>query len=156
MKYQQGVSLHLTEEEIPMGNLIVDLSRHLTNVKDKVIYDTYDCSSKTYWDRDLKEFVTNNKRAIYNYWTAPTQEDLDMREHSQYLIKKQKEAIESTKQKIELIKNKYNPSLSKLNKKLKEIQHQIVIETNRMNKEIAKVKKEDGEEFCNKVLLGNV
>lgn len=152
MKYQQGVSLHLTEEEIPMGNLIVDLSRHFTNVKDKTIYDTYDCSSKTYWDYNIQGFVTNKKRAIYNYWTAPTQEDLEMREETNRLIELEKQSIEETKKKVESIKIKYKPTLSKLEKKLKEIQHQIIIETNRMNKEIKKIKEQDGNNFCNKLL----
>lgn len=152
MEYQKGVSMHLTEDEIPMGNLIVDLSRHLTNVKDKVIYDTYDCSKKTYWDYESKQFVTNTKRAVYNYWTAPTQEDLDMRAEANRLIEAEKEAIAETKKKVESIKLKYKPSLTKLEKQLKEIQHKIIIETNRMNKEIKKIKEQDGESFCNKLL----
>lgn len=152
MKYQQGVSMHLTEEEIPMGNLIVDLSHHLTNVKDKVLYDTYDCSKKTYWDWQTQQYITNNKRAVYNYWTAPTKEDLDMRAETEKLIQLEKEAIIQTKKKVEEIKLKYKPSLTKLEKKLKEIKHQIVIEKNRMNKEIKKVKEQDGNDFCNKLL----
>ena len=152
MQYQKGVSMHLTEDEIPMGNLIVDLSRHLTNVKDKVIYDTYNCSEKTYWDYDLQDFVTNKKRAVYNYWTAPTKEDLEMRAETNRLIEMQKQSIAETKSKVEQIKKKYEPKLSKLQKQLKAIQHQIIIETNRMNKEIKKVKEQDGNDFCNKVL----
>lgn len=152
MEYQKGVSMHLTEDEIPMGNLIVDLSRHLTNVKDKVIYDTYDCSSKTYWDYDLQDFVTNKKRAVYNYWTASTEKDLEERRQLEQSRLQLKKAIEETKSKVDAIKKKYEPKLSKLQKQLKDIQHQIIIETNRMNKEIKKVKEQDGNDFVNKML----
>lgn len=152
VKYQQGVSMHLTDEEIPMGNLIVDISKHLTNVKDKVIYDTYNCSEKTYYDRDLGCFVTNKNRAVYNYWTAPTQEDLEAREQTNKLIEMEKQSIEETKLKVQKVKEKYEPNLTKLEKQLKKIQHQIIIEKNRMNKEINRVKKENGDAFCNAVL----
>lgn len=47
---------HLTESELPNGTLLVQVSRHLTCVKDKVLYDTYDCS------RD-------GTRMVYGYWT---------------------------------------------------------------------------------------
>lgn len=150
--FQQGVSMHLTPEEIPMGNLIVDIAKHLTNVKDGVIYDTYDCSKKEYYDRDLCKFVINNRRAVYNYWTAPTEEDIAMREETNRMIEAEKLAISKTKEKVEFIKKKYAPKLTKLEKQLKDIQHKIVIEKNRMNKEINKAKKEDGDAFCNALL----
>ena len=47
---------HLVESELPNGNLIVQVSKHLTCVKDKVLVDTYDCS------RD-------GTRMVYGYWT---------------------------------------------------------------------------------------
>lgn len=52
----QGCSVHLNEKELPKGTLIVSVSKHLTCVKDGVIYDTYDCS------RD-------GSRCVYGYWT---------------------------------------------------------------------------------------
>lgn len=47
---------HLNESELPNGTLLVQVSKHLTCVKDKVLYDTYDCS------RD-------GTRMVYGYWT---------------------------------------------------------------------------------------
>ena len=49
--------MHLNENELPNGNLIVQVSKHLTCVKDKVLYDTYDCT------RD-------GERLVYGYWIA--------------------------------------------------------------------------------------
>lgn len=51
-----GCKVHLKEDELPKGNLIVRLSKHITCVKDGVIYDTYDCS------RD-------GTRCVYGYWS---------------------------------------------------------------------------------------
>lgn len=64
----RGVTVHLTEEELPAGTLIVDISRHYTCVKDGTVVDTYDCSVKEYYD-DFGNLVVNNRRAVYNYWT---------------------------------------------------------------------------------------
>ena len=55
MTIGSGCNMHLNEYEIPSGTLIVRLSKHLTCVKDKVLYDTYDCS------RD-------GTRCVYGYW----------------------------------------------------------------------------------------
>ena len=53
-----GCKVHLDENELPKGTLIVAVSGHLVCVKDGVIHDTYDCS------RD-------GTRCVYGYWTAP-------------------------------------------------------------------------------------
>lgn len=53
-----GCSVHLTAKELPMGNLIVAVSRHSTCVKDGVLYDTYDCSR-------------NGTRCVYGYFSKP-------------------------------------------------------------------------------------
>ena len=50
-----GCLTHLTEDELPKGTLIVRLSKHLTCVKDGVLYDTYDCSR-------------GGSRCVYGYW----------------------------------------------------------------------------------------
>lgn len=55
MKIGSGCKVHLSEEELPKGRLICNLSRHVTCVIDGVINDTYDCS------RD-------GKRCVYGYW----------------------------------------------------------------------------------------
>ncbi len=39
-----GCKVHLKESELPKGNLIIALSKHLTAVLDGVIYDTHDPS----------------------------------------------------------------------------------------------------------------
>ena len=52
----QGCKVHLKKEELPMGTLIVSCSKHITVVKDGVLYDTYDCSR-------------NGTRCVYGYWT---------------------------------------------------------------------------------------
>lgn len=40
----EGCKVHLNDCELPKGTLIVSVSRHLTCVKDGVLYDTYDCT----------------------------------------------------------------------------------------------------------------
>lgn len=39
-----GCQVHLNEKELPDGTLIVSISKHLTCVKNRKLYDTYDCS----------------------------------------------------------------------------------------------------------------
>ena len=52
----QGTKVHLREDELPKGNLIVNVSKHTTAVIDGVLHDTHDCS------RD-------GTRAVYGYYT---------------------------------------------------------------------------------------
>lgn len=51
-----GCKVHLSEKELPKGALIVKCSKHLTCVKDGILYDTYDCSRE-------------NGRCVYGYWS---------------------------------------------------------------------------------------
>ena len=51
-----GCRVHLRDGELPTGNLIVAVSRHLVAVIDGVIHDTYDPS------RD-------GTRCVYGYWS---------------------------------------------------------------------------------------
>ena len=44
MKIGSGCKVHLRQDEVPNGTLILSLSRHLTCTIDKVINDTYDPS----------------------------------------------------------------------------------------------------------------
>ena len=53
-----GCQVHVRADELPSGNLVLNLSRHFTCVKDGVLYDTYDCS------RD-------GTRCVYGYWYKP-------------------------------------------------------------------------------------
>lgn len=52
-----GCKAHLCKDEIPMtGNIVCQVSKHLTAVIDGVINDTYDCSRE-------------GTRCVYGYWT---------------------------------------------------------------------------------------
>lgn len=111
-----GVTMHLTEEEIPMGNLIVDISKHLTCVKDKVIYDTYNCSTKMYYDRFAGEYRVNNNRAVYNYWSEPTLEEVKLREETLKQLKQYKEFVKKEKAELALRRldvKKHNDKIKK-------------------------------------------
>lgn len=55
MTIGSGCTMHLDENEIPEGVLIVKVSHHLTCVKNKEIYDTFDCSR-------------GGNRCVYGYW----------------------------------------------------------------------------------------
>lgn len=55
MTIGSGCTVHLTEDELPKGTLIVSVSKHLTCVKDGVLYDTFDCT------RD-------GNRCVYGYY----------------------------------------------------------------------------------------
>ena len=56
MKIGQGCRVHLLADELPMGRLIVQVTRHLTAVIDGVIQDVYDPSR-------------SGKRCVYGYWS---------------------------------------------------------------------------------------
>ena len=55
MQIGSGCHVHLREDELPSGRLIVKLSKHTTAVIDGVVHDTYDPS------RD-------GTRCVYGYW----------------------------------------------------------------------------------------
>lgn len=145
----------LTDGSLPNGILIVQISKHLTCLKDGVIYDTYDCSKKEYYN-EYGDLEVNDQRTVYGYWTAPSQEELEEKklllEQSEKLKHIQKEHLKNTKDKIDCIKCKYTPTLTKLEKQIKKLQHQLKIETNRMNREIKKFKEEDSKLLVNKLL----
>jgi hypothetical protein len=56
MRVGSGCQVHLRAEELPRGTLIVAVSKHLTVVKDGVIYDNHDCSR-------------GGTRCVYGYWS---------------------------------------------------------------------------------------
>ena len=58
MKVGSGCKVHLVESELPEGRLVVQVSKHITAVIDKVIHDTYDPSR-------------NGTRCVYGYWRLP-------------------------------------------------------------------------------------
>ena len=51
-----GCKVHLKADELPLGRLIVSVSKHTTCVIDRVLNDTYDCSRK-------------ETRCVYGYYT---------------------------------------------------------------------------------------
>jgi hypothetical protein len=57
MQIGSGTKVHLRDGELPMGRLIVSVSRHMTAVIDGVIHDTQDPSQ-------------NGQRAVYGYYIA--------------------------------------------------------------------------------------
>lgn len=56
MTIGSGCKVHLKSDELPKGTLIVKTSKHLTCVKDGILYDTYDCSRE-------------GTRCVYGYWS---------------------------------------------------------------------------------------
>lgn len=55
LKFGEGCKVHLKDDELPKGTLIVSVSKHLTCVKDGIIYDSYDPSR-------------NGTRCVYGYY----------------------------------------------------------------------------------------
>lgn len=55
MQIGQGCKVHLRNDELPKGKLIVKVSRHLTTMIDGVIHDTFDCSRR-------------GNRCVYGYY----------------------------------------------------------------------------------------
>lgn len=56
MTVGSGCKMHLEENEVPMGRVICQLSKHLVAVLDGIVNDTYDCT------RD-------GNRCVYGYWS---------------------------------------------------------------------------------------
>lgn len=139
-----GCQVHLTSEELPStGNIILNLSHHFSCVKNGVLYDTYDCSR-------------GGNRCVYGYWRAPSTQELQERKEQASVVKatkeKQEQALNETKVKIEAIQKAHQSKLSRLEKKIKELQHELKIETNRMNREITKVKEQGAKALMEDLL----
>lgn len=66
MSIGSGCKVHLKENELPSGNLIVRLSRHLTAVIDGVINDIYDPNYKVDSDGNPQA------RCVYGYFKKVT------------------------------------------------------------------------------------
>lgn len=61
-----GAKVHLCEEELPLGRLIVQVSKHVTVVIDRVLHDTYDCQRDSIvWDENGQRIV---RRCVYGYF----------------------------------------------------------------------------------------
>ena len=55
MSIGSGTTVHLRSDELPKGNLICRLSKHIAAVKDGVLHDNYNCSR-------------GGTRAVYGYY----------------------------------------------------------------------------------------
>jgi hypothetical protein len=62
MHVGSGCTVHVREDELPGGNIVVRLSRHCAAVIDGVLHDTYDSSR-------------GGTRCVYGYWKFPTEEE---------------------------------------------------------------------------------
>lgn len=58
MNVGSGCKVHLREEELPKGRLIVRVAKHFVAVIDGVLYDTWDSQQ-------------DGNRCVYGYWVAP-------------------------------------------------------------------------------------
>lgn len=67
MKIGSGCKVHLADGELPMGRLIVSVSRHATAVIDGVIHDTYNPQRATIICENGVERVA--QRCVYGYFT---------------------------------------------------------------------------------------
>jgi len=147
--------MKLTEEDLPNGTLIVQLSKHLTCVKDKVIYDTYDCSTKEYYD-EFGNLQVNNQRCVYGYWTAPSEEEIKkeqgQKEAAEQLKAKEEASIKALKEAIKAVDVKYAGDLLKYENQIKKLNHEYKILVNRKNREIKKLKEQHSGQFLNTVL----
>lgn len=76
-----GCTVHLTDGELPMGRLIVSVSKHYTAVIDGVVHDTHDSQRDVHTiepdnGRELKPGEWRNingicriaRRCVYGYW----------------------------------------------------------------------------------------
>lgn len=83
MRIGSGCTVHLREDELPSGRLVVSVSHHYTAVIDGVIHDTYDPSSRgstiysPNWPNipkgarqlDNGDWIYAPDRCVYGYWT---------------------------------------------------------------------------------------
>jgi hypothetical protein len=58
MQIGSGCKVHLRDGELPMGRLVVSVSKHMVAVTDGVIQDTHDPSR-------------GGTRCVYGYWSQP-------------------------------------------------------------------------------------
>lgn len=70
MKIGSGCTVHLHDGELPMGRLIVRVSKHVTAVIDGVIHDTHDPQRATLWyEAGAPKPVRITRRCVYGYFS---------------------------------------------------------------------------------------
>lgn len=65
-----GCKVHLTDGELPMGNLVVSVSKHYTAVINGVIHDTYNPERNNEW-LNGDGTTSIQKRCVYGYYYKP-------------------------------------------------------------------------------------
>lgn len=68
MTIGSGTHVHLCEEELPMGRLVVQVSKHVTCVIDRVVHDSFDPQRATIVSEPDKPDRIS-RRAVYGYFT---------------------------------------------------------------------------------------
>ena len=63
-----GCKVHLRENELPSGRLIVKVSKHYCAVIDGVIYDNHDPQRLAVQCDDIDKEDVNGSRCVYGYW----------------------------------------------------------------------------------------
>lgn len=83
MQIGSGCKVHLTDGELPMGRLVVSVSKHYTAVIDGVIHDTHDPQREPETTVCYKAGATDSRsaevshttisggRCVYGYWRFP-------------------------------------------------------------------------------------
>lgn len=71
MRIGSGATVHLVAGELPMGRLVVSVSRHYTAVIDGVVRDTLNSQRSTFWYGADGAVERISERCVYGYWTAP-------------------------------------------------------------------------------------
>lgn len=87
MEIGSGCKVHLSDGELPMGRLVVSVSKHYTAVIDGVIHDTHNPQREVYemakfdgWEtaelkpgqtRNINGIHTVRRRCVYGYWAKP-------------------------------------------------------------------------------------
>lgn len=64
-----GCKVHLRDNELPAGRLVVLVSRHFTAVIDGVIHDTHDPQRLGVECADADKADINGTRCVYGYWS---------------------------------------------------------------------------------------
>ena len=119
-----GCQVHLKESELPStGSYILNLSGHLSCLKDGKLYDTYDCSR-------------NGTRCVYGYWRMPTALEEEMfaktrqqQEEFKEFVAKEKEELAKKKAQVkkhnDKIKKQYAPKINKLKSQLRKLEREM-------------------------------
>ena len=136
------------------GTFIVQLSKHLTVLKDGVINDTYDCSKKSYFD-EYGDLVTNDERCVYGYWREPTLEEKQMHEETKKQIQDYKDFVAQEKEELaekraevkkhnNAITKKYAKRINKLKAQLRKLER----ERDSQMLEMPKLERDSWAKYC--------